>query len=128
MNTAGEPDITVTVNFHREGEFAVPALASLSDLVNAARRAGLAVETQAILDRSNELTRHILATRGQWLDAVEDVSFGDLGLSRNAGTRLSHGRFLAFLDGDDLWGEQWLRAAFAAATNPTAPQEAVWHP
>jgi hypothetical protein len=128
MNTAGEPGITVTINFHREGEFAVPALASLSDLVNAARRAGLAVETHAILDRCDEPTRHILATRGQWLDAVEEVSFGDLGLSRNAGTRLAHGRFLAFLDGDDLWGEQWLPTAFEAATNPTAPRDAIWHP
>jgi hypothetical protein len=42
------PDITVTVIFHREGDFAIPALASLNDLVKAARDAGLVVETQTV--------------------------------------------------------------------------------
>lgn len=124
----GGPDITVTVNFHREGAFALSALASLNDLVKVARAAGVMVETQAVLDRPDELTRHIIDVRGRWLDQIEEVSVGDLSLSRNAGTSLAHGRFLTFLDGDDLWGEQWLRAAFAAATAPTAPQEAIWHP
>lgn len=123
-----EPDITVTVIFHREGAFALPALASLSDLVNIARAAGLAVETQAVLDRADELTRHIVDVRGRWIETVEEVSFGDLGLSRNAATRVAHGRFLAFLDGDDLWGEQWLRAAFETATMPSTPQDMIWHP
>ncbi len=123
-----KPDITATAIFHREGAFALAALASLGDLVSVARAAGLTVETQAILDCADELTRHIVDVRGAWLDTVEEVSFGDLGLSRNAGTRLAHGRFLAFLDGDDLWGEQWLRAAFEVATAPAAPPTAIWHP
>jgi hypothetical protein len=122
------PDVTVTVNFHREGELAVPALASLKDLVNAACAAGLSVETQAILDRTDQVTRHLIGVHGRWLDTVEEVSFGDLGLSRNAGVNHAHGRFLAFLDGDDLWGERWLSAAFAAATASARTQEVVWHP
>jgi hypothetical protein len=123
-----KPDITVTVVFHCEGAFALAALASLGDLVRIARAAGLGVETQAILDCPDELTKHIVDVRGAWLDTVKDVSFGDLGLSRNAGTQLAHGKFLAFLDGDDLWGEQWLRTAFATATAPSAPPVAIWHP
>jgi hypothetical protein len=122
------PDITVTINFHREGPLAAPALASLADVVNVARAAGIVVEAQAVLDRVDDLTRHVVAVRGEWLDRVEEVSFGDLGLSRNAGTGLARGRFLSFLDGDDLWGDQWLRAAFAAATAPSVPREMVWHP
>jgi hypothetical protein len=122
------PDITATIVFHREGAFAIPALASLGDLVAVARATGLVVETQAILDRPDELTRHIVAVRGAFLDTVHEVSFGDPGKSRNAGTDLAHGRFLAFLDGDDLWGEQWLRAAYKEANAPLAPAAAVWHP
>jgi hypothetical protein len=122
------PDITVTVNFHREGALALAALASLSDLVKVARAVGLAVETQAILDRSDELTRHIVDVQGRFIDTVQEVSLGDLGLARNAGTGRAHGRFLSFLDGDDLWGDQWLRAAFEAATAPQAPPDAIWHP
>jgi hypothetical protein len=122
-----EPDITVTLNFHREGALAHAALASLGDLVNAARNAGLTVETQAILDRPDELTRHIVGRHGRRIDKVEEVSLGDLGLSRNAGARLARGRFLAFLDGDDLWGNQWLRAAFASADAGAPEQDAIWH-
>jgi hypothetical protein len=121
-----EPDITVTVIFHSEGALAVAALASLSDLVRVARAAGITVETQAVLDHADELTRHNVDVHGQWIDTVQEVSFGDLGLSRNAGARLAHGRFLSFLDGDDLWGEQWLRAAFEMVS--AASQDAIWHP
>ena len=123
-----EPDITATVIFHSEGLYAIPALASLGDLVQVARAAGVAVETQIILDRPDELTSHIVAVRGQGIDMVKQVSFGDLGLSRNAGTELAHGRFLSFLDGDDLWGERWLLAAFAAASGSAAPHQVIWHP
>jgi hypothetical protein len=122
------PDITVTIIFHREGAFALPALASLNDLVRVAREAGLSVETQAVLDCADDLTRRNVARAGTWIEKVEEVAFGDLGLSRNAGTRLARGRFLAFLDGDDLWGEQWLRAAFAAATMPPPSLDIIWHP
>jgi hypothetical protein len=59
---------------------------------------------------------------------VEEVAFGDIGLSRNEGTRLAHGRFLSFLDGDNLWGEQWLRAAHEAARTPAVSEDIVWHP
>jgi hypothetical protein len=125
---SAEPDITVTVNFHREGAFALSALASLNDLVTVARAAGLVVETQAVLDLPDELTKHIIGVHGPWIDQVQEVSLGDLGLSRNAGTNLAHGRFLTFLDGDDLWGEQWLQAAHAAAIKSGASADVAWHP
>jgi glycosyltransferase involved in cell wall biosynthesis len=59
---------------------------------------------------------------------VEEVSFGDLGLTRNAGAKAAQGDWLAFFDGDDLWGEDWLCLALDAATAPDAPQDAIWHP
>jgi hypothetical protein len=122
------PDITATIVFHTEGEFATPALESLREVVDVARSAGLLVQTQAILDRPDSLTKHIVASRRGFLDVVQEVSFGNAAMSRNAGAVLARGRFLAFFDGDDLWGEQWLRKAHAAATDPSAPALAVWHP
>ena len=77
---SGSPDITVTIIFHHEGPLAVPALASMGPDGDAARAAGLTIETRAVLDRANELTRHTAATNGAWLDGVEEVSVGDLGL------------------------------------------------
>lgn len=121
-------DVTVTIIFHREGALALPALASMEELVSLARGAGIRVEARAVLDNANDLTRRLVASRGAWLNGVEEVSFGDLGLSRNKGAQSAHGEYLAFLDGDDLWGADWLRLAFAAATAPNAPTNAIWHP
>ncbi|WP_162820857.1 glycosyltransferase family 2 protein [Microvirga calopogonii] len=125
---SNKPDITVTIICHAEGSFVVPALSSMADQVATARAGGLTVETRAILDRPDPPTRHLVATSGAWLDGVEEVMFGDLGLSRNAGARAAHGEFLAFLDGDDLWGANWLQLAHKAATAPSVLPEVIWHP
>lgn len=121
-------DVTVTIIFHREGAFALPALASMEELVSTAREAGIRVEARAVLDNADDLTRRLVASQGAWLDDIEEVSFGDLGLSRNKGAQSAHGKYLAFLDGDDLWGADWLRLAYAVATAPDSPRDAVWHP
>lgn len=122
------PLITATIILHREGSLALPALSSMRDMVDCARHKGLAVEARAVLDRADELTRHMVAARGAWLDGIEEITVGDLGLARNTGVRSAHGQFLTFLDGDDLWGEDWLHNALRAATAPDAPVEAIWHP
>lgn len=119
-------DITATIVFHHERAFALPALASLNDLVSAARCIGLKVEARAMLDKADDLTRSIVLERGSWLDAVEEVTFGDLGLTRNAGALTAKGEYLAFFDGDDLWGAEWLHLAYSAAQ--ATGEDAIWHP
>ncbi len=122
------PDVTAVVVFHNERAYVIPALASLAEMVQAARESGIAVEARAILDRADEETRRLVTLHGDHLDGAEEVSFGDLGLTRNAAAKTARGDFITFLDGDDLWGAQWLKLAYRAATARDAPTLAIWHP
>lgn len=122
-------DISVFAIFHMEGTYSIPALASMRDLVEAARFRGLRVEAVAILDRPDALTTRLVEHNGVWLDDIRVVDFGDLGRTRNSGVERAGARYLAFLDGDDLWGADWLWAAYSAATSPCPSDvEAIWHP
>lgn len=121
-------DIGLTIVFHREGALAVPALASMADMAARTAAAGLRLETRAILDRPDHDTQRIVRKSGAWLDDIVTVDFGDLAASRNEGARLSSCSHLAFLDGDDLWGADWLVKASASAFAAGWPDDVVWHP
>ena len=121
-----EPDVSVVLVIHEEGVHALPALASMKEGVDLARAEGLAVEARVILDQPAPETRDLVQRRGSWLDSIDEVSFGDLGLTRNAAATAARGRLIAFLDGDDLWGQRWIVDAYRCAAKRREP--AVWHP
>lgn len=120
-------DITAVINGHREQGLARPSLASLRAAVGYARSRGLEVEVVAALDCSDALTRDVFR------DVAFDVPYrqleldvDDLGEARNRAVAAARGRWIALLDADDLWSENWLHAAFAAASADA--RLAVWHP
>jgi hypothetical protein len=121
-------DISVVAVFHGEKAYCLPALASLRDLASTAAADGLSVETIVMLDAPDSETRRLVVTAAKGLSKIEEVSFGDLGLTRNHAAELAQGHYLSFLDGDDLWGAEWLSRAYRAATDPGAPLNAIWHP
>jgi hypothetical protein len=50
----------------------------------------------------------------------------DHGAAHNEAIAASSGRYIAWIDGWDLWSENWIEAAVLAAER--APAAAVWHP
>lgn len=121
-------DISVVVNGHREGGLASATLRSVDAAVADARDKNLRVEVILVLDRGDAITSEVFH---HYADARRDVRIliadvGDLGLARNAGVRAANGRFVAFVDGDDLWGRNWLSAAKHAAEADA--RRIVWHP
>ena len=123
-----EIDISVVVVFHQERELCVPALYSLRSLVVSATAKGLAVESILILDAPDRETRSLVHSTAGRSTTIEEVSFGDLGLTRNHAAGLANGQYLTFLDGDDLWGADWLYRAYDAATAVGESLNAIWHP
>lgn len=121
-------DISVFAVFHREQAYAAPALRSMRLLVERARGVGLRVQAGALLDRADATTAHIVEAAGAWLDLIDHVDCGDLGLTRNHGVRRADGEYLSFLDGDDLWGSHWLALAHACAIAEGPDQRSIWHP
>lgn len=117
-------DVSVVVNLHREGRLAIPALRSAARAAAAAP--DLACEILAVLDRGDAATERALAACGVAV-RVEACDFGDPALGRNFGVQRARGRFVAFLDGDDLMGENWLGVA-AAAIQAREGRDVIAHP
>lgn len=121
-----QPHISVIINAHCEGLLAVASLRSLAQAKIIAEQKGLNVETIAVLDRCDELTAEVFEERTYLNCEILRVDNGDLGISRNNGANYARGEWIAFLDGDDLWCDNWLAEAFKSAN--ADDRMVVWHP
>jgi glycosyltransferase involved in cell wall biosynthesis len=68
-----------------------------------------------VLDACDDETQAILQEHPAFLNAqvnVLHVDFRDLGLSRNAGVKVTNGHAVAIFDGDDYYSKNWLVAAW----------------
>jgi glycosyltransferase involved in cell wall biosynthesis len=119
-------DITAVINLHAEGALAQAAFRSTARAKAFAESRGLSVEVLAVLDRPDAATLEF----AKQCDLVEftalQVDLGDIGSARNAGAAAARGEWLSFLDGDNLWAENWLVAAHAAAVKDS--RSIVWRP
>ena len=127
--TLRRADIAAVVNLHCEGDAAVPTLISAWRSAEHARAAGISAQLAIVLDSPDPAT---VAVANRWYGRAAQIipiEVGDLGAARNAAVRALDSEWIAFLDGDDLWGESWLANAFTAATTITDPTPLdVWHP
>lgn len=121
-----QPDISAIIVAHREGLMAGLSLRSLLDCVKDAESSGLAVEKFVLLDRADEATRRIFEDTTVHGATVIETDLGDQGLVRNEAVRRTSGKTVAFLDGDDLWGLNWLRTAWSMFTHHG--EKAIIHP
>jgi hypothetical protein len=118
--------ITLVITAHREGAAIEPSLRCAARCVQRARESGLDVEVILTLDRADSETRehvHRLAAP-DW--TIVSIDVGDVAIARNHATSLALGRWIAFLDADDLFDSDWLCAAYAAASAES--RLTVWHP
>lgn len=100
-------DITAVLNVHSEGILSGPSFISFEQAIEAARSAGLEVEGLIVLDRPDDATRWQFEDKGTKFSIIV-TDEGDPGLARNSAVAAAKGQFVGFLDGDDLWSQNWL--------------------
>jgi glycosyltransferase involved in cell wall biosynthesis len=101
-------DLAAIITAHNEGALAGISLRSLLEAVAVARDGGLSVDVLVMLDDPDPATVRAFSEVEAHGARVEQVSFADQGLVRNRAVELSTADYVAFLDGDDLWTENWL--------------------
>jgi glycosyltransferase involved in cell wall biosynthesis len=101
-------DLTLIVTAHNETTVCGPTMRAADIAVAAARDAGWSVETIVALDNAAPATTTYFGQDrfSHWDRRVRGE--GDLGRVRNALLPETQGRFIAFLDADDLFSENWL--------------------
>ena len=122
-------ELTVILTAHDETLVAGPTVASADAAITTAEDAGITVERLIALDRATAQTASYFHQPA--LEHWQKISFdeGDLGRVRNAIVKQAAGRFIAFLDADDLFSENWLReAVFRLRAAEADGKRAIAHP
>ncbi|MBO0729440.1 MAG: glycosyltransferase family 2 protein [Acidimicrobiaceae bacterium] len=101
-------DLTVIVTAHDETVVCGPTMRSADIAVDFARAAGFSVQTVVALDNATEATTEYFHQQAfsQW--EKWPTHEGDPGRARNTVMPRTAGRWIALLDADDLFSENWL--------------------
>ncbi len=116
--------IAAVITAHAEGVWLTHAIESA--LRNSALL-GVDTKVYVILDNPDEPT---LAAANAFGSAVTlmNVSFGDVCKVRNHAVSAISEEYIAFLDGDDLWGDSWLSACLSQLSKEREDDDWVFHP
>jgi len=122
-------DLALVVTAHDETAVSGPTMRSADRAVAAARDAGYTVQALIALDGATEATTAYFGQScfDHWERQVHDEC--DIGRVRNTVVQQLDCRYVAFLDADDLFSDNWLAAGVAALDEATGRGErAIVHP
>lgn len=124
-----EFDITVVVTAHNETLVTGPTMQAAEISIAYAEANGFSVERVIALDKATDDCRACM-TQPAYDDWTKiELQEGDLGRTRNAIVSELKGRFIAFLDSDDLFSENWLaEAAEVLIEAEKASERVIVHP
>lgn len=128
MSESTRPAITAILTGHAEGPLIGLTFRTMLDAVSTARADGLEVEMLVVLDKPDTATREALADAEDHGCRLIEVAMpgADHAGVRNRAVEEATGDYIAFLDGDDLWTENWLVDAYAVCESD--PGSIIAHP
>lgn len=105
--------VSAVVTFHRERELVVPTLHAIERVRRYAEAGGLRMELVMTLDGDDAETEQAILSHPALRDGdvLHRVALFDLSLCRNYAIERARGEFVATLDGDDLFSENWVAEA-----------------
>ena len=124
-----EYDLTVAITAHNEALVAGPSMLSVEAAIGVIEREGLRVERVIGLDNPTPEAEAFFRreTLSRW--RVDEFAFGDPFRVRNAMVRAGRGKWIAFVDADDLVSENWLlRGAQRLRIAEQAGERIIVHP
>ena len=104
-------DVSIIIPSHHIGRLAHPTMRSLFRAIEYASLRGITTEIIIVMDRPDEKTKKYFSRYTNSGFPLVTVDFGDLGLTRNFGVKLSSGKYITFLDDDDLYCKTWIYKA-----------------
>lgn len=121
-------DISVIICGHNEGRLIHRTITSVLRAVDYAKlKKNLEIEIIISLDNpSEEMFDYINNSKYRDRFVSYTNNFIDLALSRNFAATKARGKYLAFIDGDDIFCETWLLKSFDKAEN--YKEECILHP
>lgn len=123
------PHITVALNVHSETIVSGPTIRSAEEAVRYATAQGYTVDRLLGVDRGTAGTKAFFSSPhfANWRYC--DLDEGDLGQARNRLIEEASDGYIAFLDADDLYSENWLvEAVRTARTSEAGGHRACVHP
>lgn len=124
--------IICVITAHNELSYLKFALDSaLENRLGLTEEAGSKSEIRIMLDRPSQEMVGVARALTQGLSRVslEILEFGDVCKVRNFAVSTSQkGSYIAFLDADDLWGQNWLSQCEAFLRKTSQPLNAILHP
>lgn len=105
-------DVSVVINAHREGRLLHRSVRSALVAIERAVSVGITCELLVVGDNVDAATRDVA---NQASVRLFSITQNDLGVARNHGVNFAAGRYITFLDGDDIMLDTWIVNAMAMA-------------
>ena len=111
--TSSQKYVSIVITAHQEGHMLRDSIESvLHGLEKIPEKLRVNCEVIIILDFPDQVTLEVARFYKSHNSNVMNyyMAFNhDVGKSRNIGIEISVGKYIYFLDGDDVWGESWLQ-------------------
>lgn len=108
-------DISLLIFFHHEGLIAIPSLKSALQAKAFAKEYNITVEIIVLLDCPSQDTKLVIKKYENKINKIQEVTCANPGTARSLGIKMTKGRYVALLDGDDLISKNWLFEAYLLA-------------